>query len=316
MRKTFAPVRPDENLTAPRYKTRGSVLLVTAAALLLLMLCACGGGSVSAPETTPTPSPARETPVILWTSPAETPPAEETPAPVEETPPAYDTVREGCLTVVTCPDFPPYSYPGGGGPAGIDPELAAALAGRLGLSLEIYEADYAALEEELARGRADLALAGLVPGKAGEGLIYTVGYHVNRQLVLALRENADALGTEGLTGRRIGVFTGSQGELRLCWDLEDRGRAVLSRFYTESDALSALGAGEVDCLVLDAAPARALVETNSRIELLPRSYLSERYAGLMREDNSELYKAVNDAIRTLVHGGETEEIAARYLPGG
>ena len=313
MRKTFAPVRPDENLTAPQHKTRGSVLPVIAAVLLLLALCACGGDPAPTPE--PTPSQVRETPLIIWTSPKETPSAEETPLP-GETPPAYDTVRAGCLTVVTCTDFPPYSYSKNGGPAGIDPELAAALAERLGLSLEIYETDYAALEKEVAEGRADLALAGLVPGKTDKNLIYTVGYHVNRQLILALRGRADALGTEGLAGCRIGVFAGSQGELRLSWDLEDRGKAVLSRFDTESDALSALGADEVDCLVLDASLARILTETNSRIEILPRSYLSERYAGLMREDNTELYKAVNDAIRALVHGGGTEEIAARYLPGG
>ena len=311
MRKMFAPARPDENLTAPRRKMRGSILLVTAAVLLLLALCACGGEPASTSEPAPTPAQPRETPVILWTSPAETPPVEETPTP-EETPPVYDTVRAGCLTVVTCTDFPPYSYSDSSGPAGIDPELAAALAERLGLSLEIYETNYAALEEEVAQGRADLALAGLVPGKTDENLVYTVGYHVNRQLILVPEGGADTV-SDGLAGHTVGVFADSHGELRLSWDLEDRGAAVLTRFDTVIDALAALNAGEIDCLVLDAALTQPPPVALDGIEILPRSYLSERYAGLMREDNVGLYKAVNDALRELAHSGEAEEIAARYI---
>ena len=313
MKKTFVPARPVENLTASqkggRPKTRGSVHAGLAAALLLLTLCACGGESAPAPE--PTPTAARETPVLIWTEPKETPPGEETPLP-EETPPVYDTVREGFLTVVTCTDFPPYSYSENGAPAGIDPELAAALAGRLGLSLEIYETNYAALSEEIARGRADLALAGLVPGRAGEGLVYTVGYHVNRQLILVPEGGADTV-SEGLAGHTVGVFADSHGELRLSWDLEDRGAAVLTRFDTVIDALAALSAGEIDCLVLDAALTQPPPVALDGIEILPRSYLSERYAALMRGDNTELYKAVNDALRELAHSGEAEEIAAHYI---
>ena len=295
----------------------GGILLAMAALLLVLLLCYCSAEPAATPAPAPTPTPVSTpapTPTPMPTpTPAPTP--SPTPAGAEETP-VYDTVREGCLTVVTCPDFPPYSYPGRNGPAGIDPALAAALAERLGLSLEIYETDYDVLGEEVAQGRADLALAGLVPGQAGGELIYTVGYHVNRQLVLAPRGHADALGAEGLAGHTIGVLAGSQGELRLSWDLEDRGEAVLIRFDTGSDALAALTAGEIDCFVVDAARARALAEADSGVEILPRSYLSERYAGLMRGDNAELYKAVNDAIRALVRDGETEEIAARYLPDG
>ena len=292
----------------------GSILLAMAALVLLLLLCYCASEQAATPAPTPTP-----TPISIHTpapTPTPTPSPTPTPAEEEEKPPVYDTVREGCLTVVTCPDFPPYSYPGRNGPVGIDPALAAALAGRLGLSLEIYETDYDALGEEVAQRRADLALAGLVPGKADEGLAYTVGYHVNRQLILAPGGRADALGAEGLAGHTVGVLAGSHAELRLCWDLEDKGEAVLTRFDTGSDALAALAVGEIDCLVLNAAPARALAETNGKVKILPRSYLSERYAGLMRGDNTELYKAVNDAIRALVQSGEAEEIAARYFPGG
>ena len=310
MRKTFAPVSPDEKLTASpkgsRSKTRGSVRAGLAAALLLLTLCACGGESAPTPAPTPVPT---STP-----APTPIPTPTPTPIPVEavETPPVYDTVRDGFLTVVTCTDFPPYSYSENGAPAGIDPELAAALAGRLGLSLEIYETDYAALSEEIARGRADLALAGLVPGRAGEGLVYTVGYHVNRQLILVPEGDADTV-SDGLAGHTVGVFADSHGELRLSWDLEDRGAAVLTRFDTVIDALAALSAGEIDCLVLDAALTQPPPVALDGIEILPRSYLSERYAALMRGDNTELYKAVNDALRELAHSGEAEEIAARYI---
>ena len=104
MKKRFAPAHPAENRTAPqkgrRSETRRGVCAGLAAALLLLALCACGGESAPAPTPTPVP--------VSTPAPTPVPTAAPTPVPVEEeTPPVYDTVREGSLTVVTCTDFPP-----------------------------------------------------------------------------------------------------------------------------------------------------------------------------------------------------------------
>src|SRR5688572_22025548 len=83
------------------------------------------------------------------------------------TPPALDEIRaRGELRVVTL-NSPVTYYLGAHGAEGLEFELAQAFAAKLGVGLLMYPvADLAALQDELAQGRADLAAAQLTSDAA------------------------------------------------------------------------------------------------------------------------------------------------------
>jgi polar amino acid transport system substrate-binding protein len=91
------------------------------AALLLLSLAACGTSGKASSTDVESPATASSTDI--------TPPASQEPAPAQA---ALTLVTEGKLTMGTNAEFPPYEYYEGNKVVGIDAEIAAAIAGKLG----------------------------------------------------------------------------------------------------------------------------------------------------------------------------------------
>ena len=103
------------------------MIALTMAALMAASLTACGGG---AKETTAATTAADTTAADT----ADTTAAEnaETSAEAAET-----EAAGGVLVMATNAEFPPYEYHDGGEIVGIDAEIAKAIAGELGMELEI-----------------------------------------------------------------------------------------------------------------------------------------------------------------------------------
>ena len=71
------------------------------------------------------------------------------------------TVEEGKLTMATNAAFPPYEYVEGGKVTGIDAEIAAAIADKLGLELQIDDMEFDAIISAVQSGKADFGAAGM-----------------------------------------------------------------------------------------------------------------------------------------------------------
>ena len=126
------------------------------AALLLalcmaLALCACSSGD-STPTPTAAPSEAGE--------PSAAPSAEASePA---QGGAAFTTVEEGKLTMSTNAAFPPYEMTTDSGDfEGIDVEIAAAIAEKLGLELDILDTDFDSALLAVNQGKSDMVMAGV-----------------------------------------------------------------------------------------------------------------------------------------------------------
>ena len=70
--------------------------------------------------------------------------------------PAWTTVTEGKLTMVTNAYFPPYEYYDGEKIVGIDAEIAEAIAKELGLTLEIKDVQFESIISEKVGERSNL----------------------------------------------------------------------------------------------------------------------------------------------------------------
>ena len=72
--------------------------------------------------------------------------------------------------------------------------------------------------------------------------------------------------------------------------------------------------GDVDCVIIDNEPAKALVAANSGLKILDTSYADEDYAICIKKGNTELLNKINEAIVALTKDGTIDKIVAKYIP--
>ena len=249
---------------------------------------------------------------------ASQPAATEAPAAEDTAAPAFTTVEAGTLIMATNAAFPPYEYIEGNEVVGIDAEIAAAIAEKLGLELIIDDMEFDAIIEAVRGGKADIGLAGMTVTPEREEVVnFTTSYATGVQVVIVAEGSAitsvDDLFAEGAF-HNIGVQRNTTGDLYTTWDLEDAGMASIDRYSKGADAVQALITGKVDCVVIDNEPAKAFVEANEGLKILDTEYVLENYAAAMNKNNPELFEAVNKALEELIADGTVAAIISKYIP--
>ena len=230
---------------------------------------------------------------------------------------AFSTVTDGVLTMGTNAAFPPYEYIEGGEIVGIDADIAAAIAEKLGLEIQIEDMEFDAIIESVKSGKADIGLAGMTvtPDRAEE-VNFTASYATGVQVVIVTEDSAitsvDDLFAEGASNV-IGVQRNTTGDLYTTWDLEDAGLATIDRYSKGAEAVQALKTGKVDCVVIDNEPAKAFVAAVPGLKILETEYVTEDYAGAMNKSNEKLYEAVDKALQELIADGTVQSIVDKYI---
>ena len=72
-----------------------------------------------------------------------------------------DGEKKETLVMATNAEFPPYEYWENNAIVGIDAEVAAAIADKLGMELEIIDMDFDAIINAVQSGKADIGVAGM-----------------------------------------------------------------------------------------------------------------------------------------------------------
>jgi ABC-type amino acid transport substrate-binding protein len=174
----------------------------------------------------------------------------------------------GTLTMGTNAEFPPYEYYDGENIVGIDAEVAAAIADKLGKTLVIEDMAFDSIIVAIQTGKIDMGMAGMtVTDERKESVNFTTTYATGVQVVI-VREGSKITSVDDLfadgANYNIGVQTGTTGDLYSTWDLEDEGKATIQRYNKGADAVQALVSGKVDCVIIDNEPAKAFVAANNK----------------------------------------------------
>ena len=219
------------------------------------------------------------------------------------------------LTMGTNAQFPPYEYYEDNTIVGIDAEIAAAIAEKLGLELEIVDMDFGAIIGAVQTGKIDIGMAGMtVTDERKESVNFSDTYATGIQAIIVKEDSAitsvDDLYAEG-ADYQIGVQEGTTGDI-YCSD--DFGDDHVQKFKAGPDAVEALKAGKVDCVVIDNQPAIKFVEKNEGLKILETSYAVEDYAIAVALDNTELLDKINAALAELIEDGTVAAIVEKYIP--
>ena len=228
-----------------------------------------------------------------------------------------DTVEDGVLIMATNAEFPPYEYIENNQIVGIDAEIAAAIAEKLGLELRIENMEFDSIISSVKGGKVDIGAAGMtVTPERLEEVSFTTTYATGVQVVIVTEDSAitsvDDLFAEG-ANHTIGVQLATTGDLYSTWDIEDEGLGTVDRYNKGADAVMALKSGKVDCVIIDNEPAKAFVAENEGLKILDTEYAIEDYAIAINKDNAELLEQVDKALQELIADGTVQSIIDKYI---
>ncbi len=251
---------------------------VLLAAMMLLAMVACGNDT-SDPTPTPDPTPDTKT-----------------------------------LYMATEGTFPPYEYYDGDKLVGIDVDVANAIAEKLGMKLEVVDIAFDSIVSGVQAGKYDMGMAGMTVNEERlEKVNFSDSYATGIQVVIVKEggkvKSLDDMAADGVI---IGTQSGTTGFTYASGDFGDE---KVKGFTKTTDAVAALINGQVDCVMLDNEPAKALVAANpdAGLSILDTAYANEDYAIAINKQNTDLLNQVNTALAELKADGTLQGIIDQYI---
>jgi len=225
------------------------------------------------------------------------------------------TVEEGVLTMGTNAAFPPYEFYEDDEIVGIDAEIAAEIAERLDLELEIVDMDFSSIITAVQTGKVDVGIAGMtVTEERLENVNFTTSYATGVQVVI-VPEDTDIATIDDMYGKMIGVQEGTTGHIYCADTVENGGfgEEFVIAYTNGATAVQALTSGKVDCVVIDKQPAMSFVEANEGLKILETEYAVEEYAIAVAKENEALTEAIDKALAEMIDDGTVQEILDKYI---
>lgn len=233
---------------------------------------------------------------------------------------AEETSEKPKLVMATEATFQPYEYYDGDEIIGIDVEIAGAIAEKLGMELEVIDVEFDSIIPGVMSGKYDIGAAGMtVTDERLEQVNFTDSYATGVQVVIVNEDSPitsiDNLFDESVEGLLVGTQTGTTGFLYATWDIEEAELGTVKSFQKTTDAAQALVNKQIDCILLDNEPAKAIVNNNKGLKILESQYAVEDYAIAIKKENTELLDKVNAALNELIADGTVKTIVDKYIGG-
>jgi len=219
------------------------------------------------------------------------------------TPPVIGTA--GVLKVGVDLSYPPFAGTDEGQNAGIDVDVAAAIAERLGLKVELVDITPNEMASALNEGTVDVMLGGISITDAVLADTSTAGsYLIDGSGIFSVVPSdsvATTLTAADLPGKRIAA----QKESPAFWTLEaDYGEGYATGYATLKEAFEALAAGNADLVIGDAAVGAYIARDFENAEPL---------GVIVKKDATELEAAVREALDALAADGTLDTIRSKWL---
>ncbi|MBE6652614.1 MAG: transporter substrate-binding domain-containing protein [Ruminococcaceae bacterium] len=225
-----------------------------------------------------------------------------------------DAAEKPVLKMGTNAYFQPYEFYEGDKIVGIDAEIAAAIAEKLGMTLEIVDMEFDSILTAVNEGSVDFGMAGMTITE--DRLLevdFSISYANGVQAIIVKNDSpitcADDLYAEG-ANYKVGVQLGTTGDI---YATDDFGSENVTTYSNGNEAILALLGGSVDCVIIDNEPAKALVSANAGLKILDTAYANEDYAICVKKGNTELLDKIDAAILELTEDGTIAGIIANYI---
>lgn len=216
------------------------------------------------------------------------------------------------LVMATNAAFPPYEFVEANEFAGIDVEIAGAIADKLGMELVIEDVEFGSIISGVVSGKYDIGMAGMtVTEERLQSVNFSSTYAIGIQSIIVPEGSPITSIDELCSGNyTVGTQESTTGDIYMRDELGDD---LVESYKTGADAVLALTSGKIDAVVIDNQPAIAFVNANEGLMILDTPFAEEEYAIAVSKDNEELLNAINNALADLKADGTIDSIIDKYI---
>ncbi len=215
------------------------------------------------------------------------------------------------LVMATNATFPPYEYYENDRIVGIDAEIAQAIADKLGYTLKIEDMEFDSILAAVQSGKVTMGMAGMTVTEDRKAIVDFSNTYATAVQSVIVKADGDIKTLDDVAGKKIGVQTSTTGDI---YATDDYGEENIERYSKGTDAVAALVAGKIDCVIIDNEPAKAYVAANEGLTILDTAYAEEQYAIAFAKTNPLVKDAVNGALVELINDGTIKKIIEKYIP--
>ena len=218
----------------------------------------------------------------------------------------------GKIRVATDATWPPFEYidTETGEIIGFDIDLFDAIAERADLDVEYVDVAWDPLLAGMAEGTYDAAISSITitPDRA-KNMNFSHPYFTAGQIITTLKSNTDITGPETLSGKSVGVQTGTTGD-----DLATSINGTDVKRYDEIGlAFVALMTNQIDAVICDNPVAYGYVAKYDTLKNVGEVMTSEQYGIAVAKGKEELLEKINTALDALLAEGIIEELTEKWL---
>ena len=252
--------------------------------------------------------------------------------------------KQDKIIVHTNAFFAPFEYYDGTDIVGVDVEIMKLVAEKMNKEVEFVNVEFSAIIDNVKAGEVcDAGAAGItVTDERKEKVDFSIPYYTSVQYVIFAAadtsivtktvDGKEYIVWEALAGKKLGTQTDTtgwiytDGEINATDDNDYGYAGVLYGTDTEHVsfdnaqlAADAIGANQIDAVIVDELPAQFIVKNNSALKCVPLYYAGEtdaddapvieEYAICVTKGNTELLDAINAVLADLMkkdESGKTE----------
>lgn len=226
---------------------------------------------------------------------------------------SYKLVESGKLTVGSDLDYKPMEYLDGDKPAGFGVDMTQEICNRLGLEMSFLSPqNFDSLITQVNGGTSmDVAVSSITINDEREELVDFSTPYYDSNLAIVTLATSDIASASDLSGKPVGAQSGSTGEE---WAKENLGDSSYTPYTGPTDALTALRAGKIQAVVLDAPVASDYVKGDAgTYKLVDEIATGEQYGIAINKDNPELKKAIDSALADMQADGTLDKLKNKWL---
>lgn len=229
--------------------------------------------------------------------------------------------KAGVIRMAINPSYPPFESTAADGKTlvGLDPELAQAIGGELGVKVTFVPTSFDAIIPSLAAKKVDMAMSSIGDTKEREQTVDFATYYWNGTLLLVLKGNPKKLTADLACGASVGVIRGSlQQNTFLPSQAPKCVKAGLkppvARAYQDGpQAQLALQSHRIDAVMLDAPPLLDAAKKNPNMfQTIGPLVKNPNPGGVAFPKGSALAEPVQQAINKLIADGTYQKILAKW----
>ena len=247
--------------------------------------------------------------------------------------------KQDKIIVHTNAFFAPFEYYDGTDIVGVDVEIMKLVAEKMNKDVEFVNVEFSAIIDNVKAGEVcDAGAAGItVTKERQEKVDFSIPYYTSVQYVI-FSKNDESIVTktvngkeyivwEALAGKKLGTQTDTTGWIYTDGEINateenDYGyngvlygtNTTLVNFDNAQLAADAIGANQIDAVIVDELPAQYITKNNADLKCVPLYYsgdtdaedapVEEQYAICVTKGNDELLKAINEVLTDLMKKGD------------